>query len=387
MNERVSSVLVKGLNYDFEFNENTLNKQDMSLETDIHTIKVFGNDYLIGMGGVMKHPDNDELSYFIAYLIYNKKVVCKLGIYEILNEKEDLDHRSVDFSSLRLIVDNRYYEEPNILESYISTIEDVENANVNAVADAKDDDADADADDDAGAEDDVDAEDDAENDVNAGAEETKSDNPEKVRYKNDSHEFVPFLKDLFINMTTFENYKSSSLRNLMVMYRKSILTLLNSSEMKKKRKEIYVLFQKMYPPGTSTDFNPSSIINDEDDGGNEKVFLSKQFNPHILLVAEYYLNVKVIVNNVDSFSIYGSLNNTESIASVEKAKENVLFSTFNPESILYLNVEDGLITSTVLKTLNNLNDEEIQKLKELMDKNDHEFVFESQLQSIKQLVS
>ena len=112
MNERVSSVLVKGLNYDFEFNENTLSKQDMSLETDIYTIKVFGNDYLIGMGSIMTHPNNEELYYFIAYLIYNKKVVCKIGIYELLKEdnqeEEELNDRTVDFSSLRLIVDNRY---------------------------------------------------------------------------------------------------------------------------------------------------------------------------------------------------------------------------------------------------------------------------------------
>ncbi len=392
MNERVSSVLVKGLNYDFEFNENTLSKQDMSLETDIYTIKVFGNDYLIGMGSIMTHPNNEELYYFIAYLIYNKKVVCKIGIYELLKEdnqeEEELNHRTVDFSSLRLIVDNRYYEEPKILESYVSTIEDVDDSEEEKEEEQKEEQKEEQEE---GEEQKEEEQEEGEGEETkqelekvfktAGVEESKGNDIGEIDYKNDTSNFVPFLTDLFMNMNTIEEYKSSRLRNILVGYRKNILPLISDKkEQKKRRQTIYKLFQKIFPEVTS-EFNPSIIINDDE------TFLSTTFNPDILLTAEYYLNVKVIINNVESFSIYGSLTNTETLTSLDKLKENILFANFDPKSILYLNVEDGVITSTVLKKLDELNDAEIQTLKQLLYKNDHEFVFDTQLKSIKQLVS
>ena len=127
MNERVSSILVKGLNYDFEFKENTLNDEDRSIETDLYNINIFGNDHVIAMGGILKHPENDELLYVNAYLIYGDKVVTKIGIYELLEDDEvktkSITHRNLDFSKLKLLVDNYYYEQPHILDSFIQRMD------------------------------------------------------------------------------------------------------------------------------------------------------------------------------------------------------------------------------------------------------------------------
>ena len=396
MNERVSSVLVKGLNYDFEFNENTLNKQDMSLETDVHTIKVFGKDYLIGMGGVMNHPDNDALSYFIAYLIYNKKVVCKLGIYEILNEsdeQEELDHRSVDFSSLRLIVDNHYYEEPKILESYTSTIEDIDTKEEDSKSEGEAEPKNAGV----------------EESKNAGVEESKGDEPsiDTIKIYDD---FVAFLTEEFKKMGTYDikstnkdpdeinlskNYSSNNLRNLMIMYRSYIFPLAYTDEkiLKSKKNEIYKLFKKMYPnKKDKTPFYPEDII-DKSDTGNQETVITNKLNIHILLVIEYYLNLKVIINGKNTFSLYGHLEDPKKklikvFEDTNVSKTNYkLFKLFDPTYILYLTVEDDTIVSTVMKTLEQLNEEEKEYLKYLINKSDHEFVFESQLESIKQIVS
>ena len=127
MNEQVSSVLVNGLNYDFEFEQTTLKEEDASTESDLHVIDIFGNNHSIAMGNKMIHIENDDLVYFNVYLIYDQKVVSKIGIYEILEEdrekQEALTHRNVDFSSLQLLLDNKYYVEPQLLEPYIQNMD------------------------------------------------------------------------------------------------------------------------------------------------------------------------------------------------------------------------------------------------------------------------
>ena len=66
---------------------------------------------------------------------------------------------------------------------------------------------------------------------------------------------------------------------------------------KKRRQTIYKIFQKIFPEVTS-EFNPSIIINDDE------TFLSTTFNPDILLTAEHYLNVKVIIIIIKIFILH-----------------------------------------------------------------------------------
>ena len=130
MSERVFSVLEKTLNYDFEFNDNKLNEEDKLLETELYNITIFGNNHVIAMGNMKSHPDNENLKYCVAYLIFKKKVICKIGIYEKLIDEEigeEITKEDMDFTNIELIVDNYYYEEPYKLDAYVQTEDIIEN--------------------------------------------------------------------------------------------------------------------------------------------------------------------------------------------------------------------------------------------------------------------
>ena len=73
---RIVSDIDSKQNYDFLFEEhNKLDENDIDVETDLHEIDIFGNNHLIAMGSQKQHPNNNELFYYIAYLIYDSKVV------------------------------------------------------------------------------------------------------------------------------------------------------------------------------------------------------------------------------------------------------------------------------------------------------------------------
>ena len=103
MTTRIVSELVPEFNYNFLFEEdNKLDTRDVNIETDLHKIDIFGNIYHIAMGELKTHPNKDTLVYFIAYLIYDSKVVSKLGIYEMNKRDDTLHHKSMNYSKYTL---------------------------------------------------------------------------------------------------------------------------------------------------------------------------------------------------------------------------------------------------------------------------------------------
>lgn len=113
MSESFVSLLDDQVNYDFLFEDNSLEEKDKESESYLYKINVFGKPYLIAIGVKSVHPDNDELFYHIAYVIYDEKVVFKLGIYEVKGEEAH-----VDIESLKILIDPRFYVQPQLLEQF-----------------------------------------------------------------------------------------------------------------------------------------------------------------------------------------------------------------------------------------------------------------------------
>jgi hypothetical protein len=71
--------------------------------------------------GKKRIKQEEGIVYFIAYLVYEDKVVSKLGIYEkkmLSSELETVDHKTFDFTQEQLILLNKYIANKELLEPY-----------------------------------------------------------------------------------------------------------------------------------------------------------------------------------------------------------------------------------------------------------------------------
>ena len=116
--------ILSGYNEDIEytFDNMLLEEEDEMNESDVHIIEIFGKPYSIAMGKLKTIEQDETLGYFISYLLYENKVVRKLGIYEInksANELETLNHRTFDFEKEKLLLFDEYYEDVKKLHPYM----------------------------------------------------------------------------------------------------------------------------------------------------------------------------------------------------------------------------------------------------------------------------
>ena len=113
MNTQTKSVLDPFINYDFLFaKDNKLDSRDKGIESDVYQIRIFGNEHHIVIGGNHKYPEKgkENITYFIVYLLYDMKVVCKIGIYEIdIKALGTYTNRTFDFTKHELLLDNTLY--------------------------------------------------------------------------------------------------------------------------------------------------------------------------------------------------------------------------------------------------------------------------------------
>jgi len=121
--------ILSGYNEDVEyvFDSMLLEKDDEMNESDVHIIEIFGNPYSIAMGKLNTSEQDETLGYFVCYLLYENKVVRKLGIYEInrsANELETINHRIFDFENEKLLLFDEYYEDVKKLNPYMYKKED-----------------------------------------------------------------------------------------------------------------------------------------------------------------------------------------------------------------------------------------------------------------------
>ena len=116
--------ILSGYNEDIEyvFENMLLESEDEMNESDVHIIEIFGKPYSIAMGKLNISEQDETLGYFICYLLYENKVVRKLGIYEInksTNELETINHRTFDFEKEKLLLFDEYYEDVKKLHPYM----------------------------------------------------------------------------------------------------------------------------------------------------------------------------------------------------------------------------------------------------------------------------
>ncbi len=118
------NLIVSKYNEDIEytFDDMLLDEKDETVESDIHIIDIFGKPYSIAMGNLHKPDEDETLGYFICYLLYEKQVVRKLGLYEISlasNEMASINHRTFDFEKEKLLLFDEYYEDITKLHPYM----------------------------------------------------------------------------------------------------------------------------------------------------------------------------------------------------------------------------------------------------------------------------
>ena len=114
----IDSIINPSIQY--SFSNSLLEEDDTDIESDLHKIKIFEKQYLIAMGK-KRIKQEEGIVYFIAYLVYEDKVVSKLGIYEKKlppSELETIVHKTFDFTQEQLILLNKYIANKELLEPY-----------------------------------------------------------------------------------------------------------------------------------------------------------------------------------------------------------------------------------------------------------------------------
>lgn len=114
----IDSIINPSIQY--SFSDSLLEEDDKDIESDLHKIKIFEKQYLIAMGK-KRIKQEEGIVYFIAYLVYEDKVVSKLGIYEKKlppSELETVGHKTFDFTQEQLILLNKYIANKELLEPY-----------------------------------------------------------------------------------------------------------------------------------------------------------------------------------------------------------------------------------------------------------------------------
>lgn len=113
-----TSLLAPEINYDEEFESEELNEEDKSKHAQLYQITIFGNEHHIAMGEQKTHPKNENIIYYVVYMIYKEKVVSKIGIYEFDNRKTGkIDEDSI-FEQTPLLLHPKHKRPPFYLETF-----------------------------------------------------------------------------------------------------------------------------------------------------------------------------------------------------------------------------------------------------------------------------
>jgi len=307
---RITSELESTQTYDFLFdNDNKLDEQDIDVETDLHEIDIFGNNHHIAMGAQKTHPENSDLFYYIAYLIFDSKVVSKIGVYETDKRLESMTHRTMNFALHDLLVDSHYYKNPNSLMAFVNTKTNKDKGKDNGNEEEKETKPEED-------------EDEEEGEIDNNKEEGEIDNDEEQKTLT--------LQDwLNIEIKSIQNPKINRVYNILRQFKK------NQELFDPELDESFKEFVEINPSTKKIEITDKFYFNDK----NYKITKS------IIILYEYVLNVKFIIINADgsvyNFSILDSLNEEKmnqyyDIKNKENLKNLSAFKNFNPLRIVLL---------------------------------------------------
>jgi len=343
------------LTYDFLFKDNSLDDRDRNVEADLYKIDIFGNPYMISIGEKHLHPmdKKEELYYMIVYLIVYNKVVCKIGVYEMMHD-DSITHRNAPYETMELILQPKFYTSPQELEPFMYDESKDKETN--------------DKEEENGGEEQEDGEEE-ENGEEKASEEKEGDITEIVKgqfldtiptkthlemgvYYKMFSQLVKHMKENEIGETKAQ---SSGFDGILSYNKKGSL------------------FKK-----DGVDSNKKTLLH-----MNLEYFDNVTITSELLMVYEYLCNTKVIlVNNKGDLVSFSLIENIDK----EKAKTNLrsspkmvgskCYKKYDPEKVLFVSKSGNkkLVANGPPMSFGTLSKEKMQKIKELYESEEHEFV-------------
>ena len=131
MSITTNSKLDEKITYENEEESEILTTDDEGLESDIYKINIFGDLYLISPGNVKIHPGNNKVAYLNVYLLLNKKVSTKIGVYEKLIDDDtnpsELTNKNFGIENMELLLFQRFYTQRYRIQPLIVNEMDIQN--------------------------------------------------------------------------------------------------------------------------------------------------------------------------------------------------------------------------------------------------------------------
>lgn len=131
MSITTNSKLDEKITYENEEESEPLAPEDEGLESDIYKINIFGDLYLIAPGNVKIHPSNNKLAYLNVYILLNKKVSTKIGVYEKLIDDEtvpsDITNKNFGIENMELLLFQKFYSQRYRLQPLMVNELDIQN--------------------------------------------------------------------------------------------------------------------------------------------------------------------------------------------------------------------------------------------------------------------
>ena len=331
------SILNPEIDYNNEFENPEINEDDLKQETNLYKIKIFGEYYLIGIGIKNIHETDKDLEFYRVYLIFQDKVITKIGIYE-----KTVDDEEVNFENLDLIINNKYYTTPHVLEDFrIRNMSNIEN-------------------------------------VNNNEEEFMVNDKFKFTYTNSNYPTISTITD---DGNVFEINKKDFKKSLQSI----VTTLLKKIFKRSSERPNYLSLEYIQY------FVNNFILKSSKENGKtihqivlKEYIRTKEYKLTIplLLFFEYLLNIKfIVINNNNKIDYINLIGNNEKIMKIDikdENTENKKIKDFNKEKIIFIKQSDEEIEDADLNIKLNVynivkyNNKDIQNLSEGDLKDDEE---------------
>ena len=370
MEEFKSKLQVEPLvNYNKEFESEELNEGDIDKDVFLYKISIFGNNHYIAMGNPKIHDENENIVYYVVYLVHEKKVVSKIGLYEYLID--ELGEEEPDFSEGELVLNPKYYKQPYILNTFkLSDVENFENAKATLVS----------------------------------SEQylLKEDGSLDLVEEDDTRK-LELVKD--ISITSSSSEKRNQLKNILLKDMK--LFALNCIEPQMKGSSGYIsekIKELKKVTVAMVDKKPAYVYETILNSGK-----SYELTELLIIALEINLNIKFLVldenKRLNSLNLINNYTFSDYISIIDKnikeyskdakslQRKQVMIMTltnYNPERIIFLQKNGNKFTllSTNDKTITHiseLDNKMLRLLNNLYKKDDHFYKYESQLLSLKGL--
>lgn len=398
------SALDDKVNYDKDFEVTEIDEEDNEYESNLYKIGIFGSKYHIAMGKKRIHSMNDKLAYFISYLVYNERVVTKIGVFEkVYDSIDDLQRaetNDVDFENESFMIHPKYYKMTEYLDEF-SVVDEEENEVDKQTEDV--------------AEEKVEELPIEENINNARVDANINENMDTQAIKVVGTQIVLKKQEEYKKYEVIKTMSKSgksvfkigdkeldgksalkNLINLLKVFMKTYIPNMKSSEIAKiystSFSKIKTIFFKKNEKTKKSMLYMHELINASVDNPE----LRYNVNIFVLALLEYICNVKFLVirdGEINHFSLFGDdlksdytfMNEIDSYAITNDIIKNYdpdcFYVVEKDEEGNYVFYESGDNPHILMVDENN---KFYMKAKELYEKQNHEYIFETQLTKFKQ---